>query len=73
MQELAKDVAETSPLLTVSRTDLAAFLLAFLRAGDAKAASLNSDDITLDLLSKTLSIAFGKIETVELKVPWGGL
>jgi len=76
MKNISNDAVETGPPLTVGRTGLSAFLLALLRPGDAKGVTLHSNDVTLDLLSKSLSISFGQIEKIDVKraglgIPFG--
>lgn len=72
MKKVSNDADETGPPLTVGRTGLSAFLLALLRPGDAKSATLHSNDVTLDLLSTSLSISFGQIEKIDVKKGWFG-
>jgi len=72
MKKVTNGAVGTGPPLTVGRTGLAAFLLALLRPGAAKGATLHSHDVTLDLLSKSLSISFDQIEKIDVKKGWFG-
>ena len=72
MKKVVEEVVTNPPPISVGRKGLAAFLLAFLRPGDAKGATLHSKDVTLDLLSSSLTIDFGQIETVEIEKGWFG-
>jgi DNA helicase-4 len=72
MKQISNSGVETLPALTVGRTGLRAFLLAILRPDDAKGATLHSNNVTLDLLSKSLRISFGQIERIDVKKGWFG-
>ena len=58
------------PHLQVKRTGTAALLLALLRPGDARGATLRRDGLTLDMPLKPLAIALNRIERVEVKKGW---
>ena len=60
----------TPPPLQVKRTGPAALLLALLRPGDARGATLRRDGLTLDMPLKPLGIALNRIERVEVKKGW---
>lgn len=51
-------------LLHVERSGLKALLLSLLHPTDAKGATLGSDDVSLDLFTKTLKISFDQIEGI---------
>lgn len=72
MKKVVEEAVANAPPLSVGRKGLASFLLAFLRPGDAKGATLHSKDVTLDLLSRSLTVDFGQIETVEIEKGWFG-
>lgn len=59
-------------VLSVGRSGLASLLLAFLRPNDAKGATLNADDVSLDHLSNTLRISFDQIEGIVMEKGWLG-
>ena len=60
----------TPPPLQVKRTGPAALLLALLRPGDARGATLRRDGITLDMPLKPLAIALNRVERVEVRKGW---
>ena len=62
--------APTPPSLQVKRTGPAALLLALLRPGDARGATLRRDGLTLDMPLKPLGIALNRIERVEVRKGW---
>lgn len=59
-------------VLSVGRTGLASFLLAFLRPSDAKGATLGTEDVSLELLSNTLRVSFDQIERIGMEKGWLG-
>ena len=56
----------TDPRPQVRRTGIAAFIFAFLRPRDAKAAAVDADRLTLTRAGGTLEIPLGEIESTEL-------
>ena len=65
-----KSGAKPATPLRVKRTGPAALLLAILRPGDARGATLRLDGLTLDMQLKPLGIALNRIERVEVKKGW---
>ena len=56
--------------LQVGRTGLASFVFALLHPGDAKAATVSADILTLTHASGSTEIPFGEIEAVEVAAGW---
>ena len=56
--------------LQVGRTGLASFVFALLHPGDAKAATVSADILTLTHASGSTETPFGEIEAVEVAAGW---
>lgn len=65
MRTSSEGTSDPALPLEVGRTGLASFLFALLRPGDAKAATLETDVLTLTLLSGVRTIPIQEIESVS--------
>ena len=70
MYKLNMPASQPEAYLAVRRSTLASFLLPLIRPGDAKAAAVDADVLTLTHLFGSTEIPFQEIETVEAVRGW---
>ena len=75
MRSSSQEEAGPGSRFSVKRTGLASLLFAMLRPGEARAATVNADNVKLSFGSRSREIALRDIEAVRLKAGrrWGGV